>query len=96
MKKTILLVVVCFLFVGCAALFAEDQPSCLNPAHSDYNKPLIGGMCGKCGKTFMLSGAQINSGKIGACPYCGYQQNLKDACNRYGMATKAKEGKKSR
>jgi len=94
MKKTIAyMVVVFFLLGGCSYLFAEDLPSCLDPKSADYNKPVIGGMCDKCGKTFTFSGAQLNSGKMGTCPYCRQSQNLKEACNRYGSAFAPKTGK---
>jgi len=88
MKKTIGIIVLAlaFLLGGYAGLFAEDLPSCLNPENKEYHKPVIGGLCEKCGKTFTFSGDQLDHEKMGACPYCKHEQNLKEACNRYGIA----------
>lgn len=86
MKKSIIVIVAVLFLGGYVGIFAQDIPSCLDPQSKDYQKPLIGGMCGKCGKTFTFSGYQLNINKIGNCPYCKYEQSLKDACNRYGEA----------
>ena len=87
--------VVFLLLGGCTELFAKDIPSCLNPASSAYRQPVIGGICEKCGKTFTFSGYQLDNDKWAACPYCKYEQNLKEACNRYGE-TRLPNKKKSK
>ncbi len=88
MKKVITILVMATVFIlgGYAELFAKDLPSCLDPASKVYNQPAIGGICEKCGKTFTFSGYQLNTEKSGTCPYCKHEQNLKEACNRYGEA----------
>ena len=88
MKKTITILVMAVVLIlgGYAELFAKDLPSCLDPKSKEYNQPVIGGICEKCGKEFTFSGYQLDHNKKAACPYCKYEQSLKEACNRYGAA----------
>ena len=83
---TALIIGAFLILIGHDELSAKGPPACLNPARKAYKQPVIGGICEKCGKTFTFSGHQLDNEKSGTCPYCKHEQNLKEACNRYGEA----------
>ena len=94
MKKAIIAAVVCFLFCGATIGFAEtSKPPYLNPQKKAYYKPMIGGMCKKCDNVFTFSGYQLENEKTAKCPYCKHEQNLEEACNRYGETMMSKKKK---
>lgn len=85
MKKIIIAVLVCLLLSGQLAVFAKStsNPKFLDPNSRAYHKPMLGAICDNCYSTFMISGYQLDNVEDGVCPYCGSEQNLKDAANRY-------------
>lgn len=83
MKKIIIAVLVCLLLSGQVAVFAKSGPTYMDPNSKAYHKPKIGAICDKCYSTFMISGYQLENDQTGMCPYCGADQDLKDAADRY-------------
>ncbi len=77
MKKIIFLLV-CLMLAGCATTEYYT-----NPNSQDYYQQRLGGLCEKCNRVFTFSGYQLNNQENITCPYCGQEQSLQMASNRY-------------
>lgn len=79
MKTLVIVILFALCLSGCAASSAYYR----NPNSAGYHKPGLGGLCESCGRQFIFSGYQLNNFENITCPYCGYEQNIQMAANRW-------------
>ncbi|MFH0763484.1 MAG: hypothetical protein V1927_00575 [Candidatus Omnitrophota bacterium] len=74
--------ILCFIFLaGCAT----SSGYYTDPNSKGYKEPHYEGSCLKCNRVFRFSRAvyDASSTRFGACPFCGMEQNLEMANQRY-------------
>ena len=88
MKKISMFLLICTILSGCATTGYYA-----NPNSQRYCQQGLGGLCEKCNRVFAFSRSQLNNQENITCSYCGQEQNLRMASNRYAYAVQQQQKK---
>jgi len=88
MKKISVFLLTCMILSGCVTTGHYT-----NPNNQSYYQQGLGGLCEKCNRVFAFSGSQLNNQENITCSYCGREQNLRMASNRYAYAVQQRQKK---
>lgn len=88
--RNIALIVILLCFMGCSATewnqLMWGNPNGPQPAPKQY-----GALCITCQRDFVVTEQIISAGKGVVCPYCGKEQDIQMAMNRYTYQTQQQQ-----